>query len=96
MDILVTYDFDTTTVEGQRRLVRVAKICESYGTRVQYSVFECRLSPTRIARLISELTSTILRSMDSVNVYRFDGPISSSRTSLGRRLTRELGQPWIL
>jgi CRISPR-associated protein Cas2 len=96
MDVLVAYDIDTTSVEGERRLVRVAKICEGYGTRVQYSVFECRLSPTRLARLTSELTSIVVRSLDSVHIYRFDGPISAARTSLGRRLPRELGQPWIL
>jgi len=96
MDVLVALDFDTTTSEGTRRLVRVAKICEGYGTRVQYSVFECRLGQTRLARLTAELAATIVRSRDSVNIHRFDGPISEARTSLGRRLPRELGQPWIL
>lgn len=40
MEFLVTYDADTTTAEGRRRLRRVAKTCESYGLRVQKSVFE--------------------------------------------------------
>jgi CRISPR-associated protein Cas2 len=96
MDVLVAYDIDTTTTDGERRLTRVAKICEGYGTRVQYSMFECRLSQTRLARLTTELATAIVRSRDSVHIYRFDGPIAAARTSLGRRLPREFGQPWIL
>ena len=35
MLVLVTYDVDTTTLEGQRRLRRVAKECMNYGQRVR-------------------------------------------------------------
>ena len=41
MYILVTYDVDTTSKEGARRLQCVAKACLDYGQRVQNSVFEC-------------------------------------------------------
>ena len=41
MYILVTYDVDTTSKEGARRLRCVAKACLDYGQRVQNSVFEC-------------------------------------------------------
>ena len=41
MNILVTYDVDTISENGQRRLRQVAKICKNYGLRVQNSVFEC-------------------------------------------------------
>jgi len=34
MDVLVTYDIDTHTRDGEARLARVAKVCERYGTRV--------------------------------------------------------------
>lgn len=44
MYILVTYDVDTTTKEGARRLRQVAKACQDYGQRVQNSVFECELT----------------------------------------------------
>ena len=53
MDFLVTYDIADTQEEGARRLRHVAKICERYGERIQLSVFECRQSPTRMARMIS-------------------------------------------
>ena len=44
MYILITYDVDTTTKEGARRLRHVAKACLDYGQRVQNSVFECEVT----------------------------------------------------
>lgn len=96
MDLLVTYDIDTTTPEGERRLTQIAKVCESYGTRVQYSVFECRLTATAFQRLLHELADLIDRRTDSINIYRFDGALSDARTQLGRPIPHEPGKPWIL
>jgi CRISPR-associated protein Cas2 len=48
---LVTYD-----VREPRRLRRVAKHLEGYGSRIQYSVFRCRLRPRELERLQWELT----------------------------------------
>jgi CRISPR-associated protein Cas2 len=96
MDVLVTYDIDTTTQAGERRLVRVARICEGFGVRAQYSVFECRLSTVGLARLVVQLEDEIDRATDSINLYRFAGTIPEARISLGRAKSHELGQPWIL
>jgi CRISPR-associated protein Cas2 len=96
MDVLITYDIETSTQEGARRLLRVAHICESYGQRVQDSVFECRLSPTALQRLIVDLRSRIDVRIDSVNLYRFEGSLAAARISLGRDVEHELGRPWIL
>ncbi len=41
MLVLVTYDVNTETAAGRRRLRKVAKVCVDYGQRVQNSVFEC-------------------------------------------------------
>lgn len=96
MDALVTYDINTQTPEGERRLSRVAAVCESYGTRMQYSVFECRLSETRLQRLWVELAEIIDPSADSVHVYRFPGELASARATLGVQKARDLGGPWLL
>ncbi|HLH69935.1 MAG TPA: CRISPR-associated endonuclease Cas2 [Candidatus Dormibacteraeota bacterium] len=96
MDVLITYDIDTTTPAGARRLQRVAHLCESYGQRVQDSVFECRLSAAALQRLIVELGSRIDVRFDSVNLYRFEGSLAAARTSLGRHVEHELGRPWVL
>ena len=44
MYILVTYDVDTTSETGKKRLRKVARICQNYGQRVQNSVFECEVT----------------------------------------------------
>ena len=96
MDILVTYDIADTEGVGASRLKRIAHLCEKYGQRVQFSVFECRLSPERLARMIGEVQDVIDRHRDSVIVYRFSGPIEEARLHFGRSQGHELGQPWIL
>jgi CRISPR-associated protein Cas2 len=49
---LVTYD-----VRDAKRLRRVAKKLEAYGTRVQYSVFRCRLDREALEKLHWEVNS---------------------------------------
>ena len=96
MDVLITYDIADTQGDGASRLRRIANICEKYGQRVQFSVFECRLSHVRLARLIAELENVMDGHRDSVFVYRFPGKIANSTLRLGRRPDRELGRPWLL
>ena len=78
------------------RLKRIAEVCGKYGQRVQLSVFECRLSSVRLARLIGEVEDVIDRQRDSVIVYRFPGRIEDATLRFGRRQSHELGQPWVL
>jgi CRISPR-associated protein Cas2 len=96
MDILVAYDVDTRTKAGVRRLGRVARTCGRYGVRVQDSVFECRLSATRLQRLVVALNAEINARADSVHLYRFAGSLRDARVSLGRPAEHEPGEPWIL
>lgn len=97
MDVLVTYDIaGTEETAGATRLRRVAQVCEKYGQRVQFSVFECRLSPERLARLIGEVQGVIDSHRDSVIVYRFPGQLQDAKLRFGRNQDRELGQPWLL
>ena len=96
MDILVTYDIADTEGAGASRLRRIAQVCEKYGQRVQFSVFECRLSPERLARMIGEAHDVIDSRRDSLIVYRFPGKIEDARRRFGRSQRHELGQPWIL
>ena len=96
MDILVTYDIADTDASGASRLRRIAEVCEKYGQRVQFSVFECRLSKTRLARFVGEVEDIIDRERDSVLVYRFTGGIEAATLRLGRRQDHVLGEPWVL
>lgn len=95
MDVLIAYDIADTDGAGASRLRRIAGICEKYGERVQLSVFECRLSPTRFARMIGEVRDTIDSQKDSVSVYRFAGCIGEWRMHIGKPPEREVGQLWI-
>ncbi len=95
MDVLVTYDIRTPDTAGERRLLAVAKVCQAFGDRVQYSVFECRLSAQGYERLVTALSELIVPG-DTVRLYRLPGRLSESRLVLGTARDRETGDPWIL
>ncbi len=69
MFILITYDVETLTKEGGRRLRKVAKECVNYGHRVQNSVFECVLNEAQFLVLKSRLEDIIDREADSIRFY---------------------------
>jgi CRISPR-associated protein Cas2 len=69
MFVIVSYDVATTTPAGQRRLRRVAKTCQDYGQRVQYSVFECIVDPAQWTMLKERLISEIDLEKDSLRFY---------------------------
>lgn len=69
MLILVSYDVSTVNKTGRRRLRRVSKICNSYGQRVQNSVFECLLDPAQWTRLRDALLEIYSPDEDSLRFY---------------------------
>jgi CRISPR-associated protein Cas2 len=69
MMVLVTYDVRTDSPEGRRRLRRVARACEDWGQRVQFSVFECDLDPAQWTALRARLIETINPETDSLRFY---------------------------
>lgn len=69
MMVLVTYDVNTETLEGKRRLRHVAKKCKNYGQRVQFSVFECLVDPAQWVVLKQELIDIIDKGKDSLRFY---------------------------
>ena len=69
MLVLITYDVNTETVEGRRRLRLVAKQCINYGQRVQNSVFECSLDATQYVMVKHSLEQLIDPQKDSLRFY---------------------------
>jgi len=69
MMVLVTYDVNTVTPEGQRRLRQVAKECKDYGQRVQNSVFECMVDPAQFFNLRQSLIEIMDQEVDSLRFY---------------------------
>lgn len=64
MFVLVSYD-----ISDDRRRWKVRKTLEGFGTRVQYSVFECHLSDRQHAQLKRRLEKQIAARLDSLRFY---------------------------
>jgi CRISPR-associated protein Cas2 len=69
MLVLVSYDVSTVDKRGQRRLRRMAKVCQNYGQRVQYSVFECIVDPAQWVAFRQRLIDEIKPEKDSLRFY---------------------------
>lgn len=69
MMVLITYDVETITPAGRKRLRQVAKQCVNFGQRVQNSVFECLADPAQFAELKHRLESIIDPAKDSLRFY---------------------------
>jgi len=95
-DLLVTYDVDTTTQAGRRRLRRVARICEGYGQRVQLSVFECRVNQEQLEALQHRLQEAMHEKEDSVRIYVLTGGRDACVSTYGRDVYRNFDEPLIL
>ena len=83
MDILVTYDVNTETREGRRRLRNVAKLCQAVGQRVQHSVFECRVNDMQYEAFRDKLLKVISADSDSIRLYKLRQPREQSVESYG-------------
>lgn len=68
MFVIVSYDVSTEG-SGQRRLRRVARACQDYGQRVQYSIFECMVDPAQWTVLRQRLLDEIDPEKDSLRFY---------------------------
>jgi CRISPR-associated protein Cas2 len=69
MLVVVSYDVSTREEAGQRRLRRVARLCEDRGQRVQNSVFECLLDAAQWVNFRAALLSEIKPEQDSLRFY---------------------------
>ena len=76
---IVAYD-----IADPKRLRKVARCCEDFGYRRQYSVFLCRLSATDFVRLRSRLYDLIDLSADQVLFVPVCGKCVEKIAALGR------------
>ena len=84
--VVVSYDVDTTTPAGAKRLRKVAKVCESRGCRVQNSVFEVIVNPAQLVELQARLGSVIDSDKDSIRIYRLGSNWKPRITCMGKPL----------
>jgi CRISPR-associated protein Cas2 len=76
---LVAYD-----ICDPKRLRKVARTCEDFGGRRQYSVFLCRLTATNLVRLKSRLYEIIDLQKDQVQVIPLCNRCAAQIEALGR------------
>jgi CRISPR-associated protein Cas2 len=69
MMVLITYDVNTESMSGRKRLRQVAKICVNYGQRVQNSVFECVMDMAKLSQVRNTLLKVINPKEDSLRIY---------------------------
>ena len=81
---LVCYD-----ICDDRRLAKVHKIMRGFGDHLQYSVFECQLTPSDVARCRYRLGTIIDHRVDQV-LFVDLGPVEGR----GDRVITALGKPY--
>lgn len=96
MNILVAYDVATGDTKGQRRLHKVALLCQAYGQRVQNSVFECTINETQYAQFLHKLTRIIDEEQDNLRIYRLREPKEDHVFVYGKRPRYDISEPLIV
>ncbi len=96
MFILITYDIETTSKEGRKRLRDVAKICQNYGQRVQNSVFECKVDEGQFRLIKHELDKVINHEKDNLRFYRLGKNYKSTVEQIGHNIAYNIEDPLIL
>lgn len=92
MVIVVSYDVETTTPAGRRRLRKVARTCLDYGQRVQFSVFECDVSRESWVRLRERLLALYDPKKDSLRFYHLGDEPGSRIEHFGAKEVPDLNQ----
>lgn len=96
MMVLITYDVETVTPAGARRLRRVAKECQNYGQRVQKSVFECVLTDAQFTVLRNNLNSMIDNDKDSVRFYFLGNNWNRRVENIGKKTSYDVTSELII
>lgn len=81
---LVAYD-----ICDSKRLSRVAKICEDYGVRVQYSIFECHLEEKEFQNFWLRLIDEIDEKEDRLVAYKIDAKCAKETLTAGAMICTE-------
>lgn len=94
--VIITYDVNTETKAGEKRLRNVAKQCVNYGQRVQNSVFECILDHAKAIGVKNILCKIIDPSRDSLRFYYMGNNYKNKVEHIGAKPTFNLESPLII
>jgi CRISPR-associated protein Cas2 len=95
MMVLVSYDVATIDANGTRRLRRVARACQDFGQRVQYSVFEIEVDPAQWTQLKSRLLNEINQDHDSLRFYFLGSNWQRRVEHVGAKATLDMKGPLV-
>lgn len=95
MLVLITYDVNTETIAGKKRLRRVAKQCVNYGQRVQNSVFECVMDAAKCRQVKALLENIIDKEKDSLRFYYLGNNYKTKVEHIGAKETYDVEEPLI-
>jgi CRISPR-associated protein Cas2 len=90
MMVLITYDVNTETSAGRKRLRKVAKQCKNYGQRVQNSVFECLIDSAQLRQLQNDLERLIDQEKDSLRFYLLGNEYRKRIVHIGAKPSMDL------
>lgn len=96
MLVVVSYDVNTTDADGRRRLRRIAKICQDQGQRVQFSVFECEVTPAAWTRLRQRLLDQMDGKKDSLRFYFLGADGKRRIEHVGAKVPLDLEGPLLI
>lgn len=96
MLVLITYDVNTETEAGRKRLRKVAKQCVNYGQRVQNSVFECQLDAAKLREVEAKLESLIDKEHDSLRIYNLGNAYENKIKHIGIKSSFDVTEPLII
>lgn len=89
MLVVITYDVNTETPAGKKRLRQIAKQCVNYGQRVQNSVFECLVDAAQCRVLEAKLLSIMDGDADSLRFYYLGSKYETKIRHFGRETSYE-------
>ncbi len=96
MLVIITYDVNTETAAGKKRLRRVAKECLNYGQRVQNSVFECNLDAAKCRQVKAILEDIIDKEKDSLRFYYLGNNYKGKVEHIGSKEGYDVTDPLIV
>jgi len=96
MLVLITYDVNTETPLGRKRLRQVAKQCMNYGQRVQNSVFECVMDAAKCREVQHKLEQIIDKDKDSLRLYFLGNNYKDKVVHIGARASYDVEDTLII
>jgi len=94
--VLITYDVNTETSEGRKRLRQLSKACLDYGQRVQNSVFECEVESEQFLKIKERLVHLIDTQSDSLRFYMLGNANRKRVEHFGVKPSIDMTEPLII